>query len=417
MHVLNNDVSTVIDCRNCSIQPGLLDALEVRFVVLVVRSLAEIRFLAKIRTSRQSWFLSATLFIHCLCLLRVGLPTSGITSREVLLRTQIGSTAHFSAHFPLPYPCQQYTCLVNRHRDLEAIVMTDRNNSPPVFDNILNFRDVAISVNRQHDKPVLRPGRIYRSARPDSASNLDKTKLTQEYGLKTIIDLRSKTEHIEAAKKLAAASRTPTTTSTKSENLEAARMPGVRYAEVNLNGKGFERHIAWQLSYSNLARLATNMLLGYRLEGISIISKNVLLPRGLIGLGQDTLQHSGPEVKAVFDLLANPESYPVLIHCTQGKDRTGLIVTLVLLLCDVDVSAISNDYTLSERELESEFEERMKEIRSIGLDESFAKCPQTFVHEMAQFIGCQHGSVEAYLESIGVSSKQINQIRDLMKQC
>lgn len=292
--------------------------------------------------------------------------------------------------------------------------MTGNNDSPLVFDNILNFRDVAVSVNEEYGKSVLRPGRIYRSARPDSASKSDKTKLTQDYGLKTIIDLRSKTEHIEAAKKLAAASRTPSGPATKGDNLEAAKISGVRYAEVNLNGKGFERHIAWQLSYSNLARLATNMLLGYRLEGISIISKNVLLPRGLLGLGQDTLQHSGPEVKTVFDLLGNPESYPVLIHCTQGKDRTGLIIILVLLLCDVDATAISNDYTMSERELQPEFEERMKEIRSIGLDESFAKCPETFVHEMAKFIRSQYGSTEAYLKSIGVSDQQINQVRTLM---
>lgn len=287
--------------------------------------------------------------------------------------------------------------------------MVDARDGSAVFDNILNFRDVGVFVNQEQNNSVLRTGRIYRSARPDAASASDKTKLTQKYGLKTIIDLRSKTEHIEAAKKLAS------TTSTKSDNLEAAKIPGVRYAEVNLNGKGFERHIAWQLSYSNLARLATNMLLGYRLEGISIISKNVLLPRGLIGLGQDTLQHSGPEVKAVFDLLADPKSYPVLIHCTQGKDRTGLIVILVLLLCGIDVAAISKDYTISEKELEPEFEDRMKEIRSIGLDESFARCPETFVHKMAQFIHTQYGSVEAYLKSIGIRNQQIDQIRTLMK--
>lgn len=288
--------------------------------------------------------------------------------------------------------------------------MVDARDGPAAFDNILNFRDVAVFINREQKESVLRPGKIYRSARPDSASPLDKKKLTQKYGLKTIIDLRSKTEHIEAAKKLAS------TTLTKADTPEAAKIPGIRYAEVNLNGKGFERHIAWQLSYSNLARLATYMALGYRLEGISIISKNVLLPRGLIGLGQDTLQHSGPEVKAVFDLLADPKSYPVLIHCTQGKDRTGLIVILVLLLCGVDTAAISKDYTISEKELQPEFEERMKEIRSIGLDESFARCPDTFVRDMAQFIDIQYGSVEAYLKSIGIQDQQVHQIRTLMKQ-
>lgn len=281
------------------------------------------------------------------------------------------------------------------------------------FDKLLNFRDVASSVNQHQDQPVLRTGKLYRSARPDLISASDRNKLTTRYGIRTFVDLRSKTEHIEAGKKAAATITTPPR-SRKNDSLEAVRIPGVQYIEVNLNGKGFERHIAWQLSYYNLARLATNMLLGYRLEGISIISQNVLLPRGLIGLGQDTLQHSGPEVKQVFDVLSSPDSYPVMVHCTQGKDRTGLIVILVLLLCNVDVAAISKDYTLSESELQPEYEERMKEIRSIGLDESFAKCPPTFVSEMIQFIGSQYGNVGKYLNSIGIQQQQITQIRQIL---
>jgi protein tyrosine/serine phosphatase len=38
------------------------------------------------------------------------------------------------------------------------------------------------------------------------------------------------------------------------------------------------------------------------------------------------------EVKQVFDVLADDRNWPVLVHCTQGKDRTGLIVMLVLFL-------------------------------------------------------------------------------------
>lgn len=293
-------------------------------------------------------------------------------------------------------------------------MVTTRDNAK-TLDKVLNFRDVGTFVNDHQGKAILRPGKLYRSARPDLASASDRAKLTQEYGLKTFIDLRSKTEHIEAAKKVANASRTsPPPKATKNGSLEEAKIPGVQYAEVNLNGKGFERHIAWQLSYLNLARLATNMLLGYRLEGISIISQNVLLPRGLIGLGQDTLQHSGPEVKDVFDVLSNPDAYPVMVHCTQGKDRTGLIIILALLLCHVDTAAISADYTLSESELEPEYEERMKEIRSIGLDESFAKCPETFVPEMVRFIDSQYGGVEQYLNSIGVGKQQVTKVRQLL---
>ena len=28
-------------------------------------------------------------------------------------------------------------------------------------------------------------------------------------------------------------------------------------------------------------------------------------------------------------------NYPILVHCIHGKDRTGLIIMLLLMLCDV----------------------------------------------------------------------------------
>lgn len=290
-------------------------------------------------------------------------------------------------------------------------------NTPHALDNILNFRDVAAYVNQREEIQHLRLCQLYRSARPDSASSLDRKKLRHELGIKTIIDLRSKTEHIEAAQKhakRAQVSSTVTTFDSDDQLADPIKIPGIQYAEINLNGKGFERHLVWQLSYGNLALLAGYMLLGYRLQGISIIGKNVLQKRGLVGLGQDTLQHSKPEIKQVFDVLAIPESYPVLVHCTQGKDRTGLIVMLVLLLCGVDNKAITEDYLKSERDLQPESEERMKEIASIGLDESFARCPSNFIDEIVAFLNSEYGSVEKYMSGIGVSQTQVDSIRALL---
>lgn len=289
---------------------------------------------------------------------------------------------------------------------------------PSEFDSLLNFRDVAINVNGYLHQQVLRPGQIYRSARPDSASTSDRQKLQQVYGIKTIIDLRSKTEHIEAAKKYTNTTK-PTQSSivpvSKKSIIQALQIPGIDYAEININGKGFERHLIWQLSYGNLAWLIAYMSLGYRTQGVGIIGKNVLQPRGLIGLGKDTLKYSGPEIKEVFNVLANPNSYPVLVHCTQGKDRTGLIVILVLFLCNIDIETISKDYILSEVELQPEFEERMKDITSIGLDESFAGCPKEFAPEMAMFIKDQFGTTERYLTSIGVTEEQIRQLKNQLQ--
>ena len=34
------------------------------------------------------------------------------------------------------------------------------------------------------------------------------------------------------------------------------------------------------------------------------------------------------------------ENYPILVHCIHGKDRTGLIIMLLLMLCDVPAEVI-----------------------------------------------------------------------------
>jgi hypothetical protein len=70
-------------------------------------------------------------------------------------------------------------------------------------------------------------------------------------------------------------------------------------------------------------KLIVLFVLGYRMKAINIIGREVMLQRGLIGLGLDTLDQSGPEIREALSLYANPQSLPILVHCTQGKDRTG----------------------------------------------------------------------------------------------
>jgi protein-tyrosine phosphatase len=78
-----------------------------------------------------------------------------------------------------------------------------------------------------------------------------------------------------------------------------------------------------------------------------------------------------------------------------------MIIFLVLLLLKVPMKAITHDYLMSEGELEVEMEERIKEIRSIGLDEEFAGCPDAWVEEMHRYLWERYGGVEEYLKRIG----------------
>jgi protein-tyrosine phosphatase len=52
-------------------------------------------------------------------------------------------------------------------------------------------------------------------------------------------------------------------------------------------------------------------------------------------------------MKAVFGCLARPEVFPLLVHCSYGKDRTGIVSALLLFALGVPEETIYADYMLS----------------------------------------------------------------------
>lgn len=144
------------------------------------------------------------------------------------------------------------------------------------------------------------------------------------------------------------------------------------------------------------------MITSRRVAAISILGREVMQPRGLIGLGKDSIDYSKDEICEIMGVMAETSNYPIIVHCTQGKDRTGLVIMLLLLLLGTPLDAISTDYLVSERELLPERESRLAEINEIGLSEQFVGCPPTFVYEVSHYINETYGSMEGYLSSIGV---------------
>ncbi len=53
------------------------------------------------------------------------------------------------------------------------------------------------------------------------------------------------------------------------------------------------------------------------------------------------------EFGALLQLISDPANIPVLIHCTGGKDRTGLAVAFILLALGVPTETVFDDYLLT----------------------------------------------------------------------
>ncbi|KAL4881494.1 protein-tyrosine phosphatase-like protein [Aspergillus karnatakaensis] len=300
------------------------------------------------------------------------------------------------------------------------------------FDNVINFRDVGKTINGALGKTLLQEGVCFRSARLDEASEEDMRRLTVDLHITTIIDLRSTTEHQMAVTKYKRNHKLPTTASPDSEP-EAdegyVHLPSLKNTEthrhlISLTGRAFEKHLLWRLDWWNFTKVLAYLAAGYKHAAVRIIGEHIMKPAGLVGLAMDTLEASTAEIKEIFELLGSESDAAtesqvksgVLIHCTQGKDRTGLVILLSLLLTGVvDADAISGEYVLSEKELEKEpaeeKETRMKEIRALGLDEEYTKCPPDFTQRITAFLNEKYGGVKKYLEFVGVEDRVLENVR------
>ena len=74
--------------------------------------------------------------------------------------------------------------------------------------------------------------------------------------------------------------------------------------------------------------------------------------------------HNLKWIASVLEALTSEElQLPVLVHCVAGKDRTGLVIAAVLVLCGVPEEVIEKDYLTSSGTLEpAKFKLALKEM-------------------------------------------------------
>jgi protein tyrosine phosphatase len=60
------------------------------------------------------------------------------------------------------------------------------------------------------------------------------------------------------------------------------------------------------------------------------------------------------------------ELEPILIHCSLGKDRTGVICALILSICGVEDSIVGHEYALTAVGIEDKIASIIAEIRPDG---------------------------------------------------
>ena len=146
----------------------------------------------------------------------------------------------------------------------------------------------------------------------------------------------------------------------------------------------------------------------------------------LYGIGQSgpryfaLLENSEPIWQQIVQKLIDPDSYPILAHCTAGKDRTGIIAALILDLVGVDQNTISIDYEMSSATVDQLFDYLVEAGRPPEGDVEVAKsrmlAPRKNMDDFLMLLHQKYGGAERYIKNLGFSDTDISIIKDFLNR-
>ena len=245
------------------------------------------------------------------------------------------------------------------------------------FDNLPNFRQAGGKSLFTSNKRRVKDGLLYRSSRTDFLTEKEKTIFTR-LDIKAIIDLRRKSEYERAdgdkvlddiyppcvMNKGKVADLKPSmrwggqlrrrqhTSAESSESSEASSAPVKRKRYlVNM----FTMDLIWYfftrvnffVRYLSLILVLVDWLFGchYFVKFFywAVINRHTMSSQYV-----QILEYTKDAVVDIMRVVSEEENVPVLIHCAHGKDRTGLIVAVILSCLGVDDDVIAEDYAESE---------------------------------------------------------------------
>jgi len=113
----------------------------------------------------------------------------------------------------------------------------------------------------------------------------------------------------------------------------------------------------------------------------------------------------------IFDVMADADQHPLLIHCTAGKDRTGVTTALLLSILGVDRDVIEADYVLTNRDCERHVKFIVQnQGLPLGMSREtllhVAGVPEDAIGTFLDGLERRYGGPLNYLISIGVDEMQ-----------
>lgn len=105
----------------------------------------------------------------------------------------------------------------------------------------------------------------------------------------------------------------------------------------------------------------------------------------------------------------------ILYYCTAGKDRTGVISALLLLLAGVSKTDILADYHISQVYLEPMLQRFCKSNKNVDINIIMPRIE--YMEKFLDMFQQKYNSVEEYFSQIGLSGSELMQLKSKLTDC
>ena len=254
--------------------------------------------------------------------------------------------------------------------DKYRVKIATRNINIP---GIQNFRDLGGYSSYPTQKKV-HWGMLYRSAEIDKLKPCSRKEL-KNIGIKTIIDLRSS---VEANRQ-----------SPLQQEFKVIHIP-IPTGDMEYILKGVQEQ---KIKSDTVYRIVEQM-------------------------NRELINNYTKEYRRIFDILLDKNNYPVVIHCSSGKGRTGIVSALVLASLGVDEDIIMEDYRLSNDYFNIPAASRYAyqlPARSQEAITTLFSAREDFLNAAIEEMERRYGDTDTYLQrGIGLTKEERKRLQDIL---